>query len=995
MRDTLVRLAGVIETPAGAARQTALDQLYENGVAPAVPAVLTSKPTLWDRVASSRLAPAPLKRYAAARAEALRVKAQPSSPDAYKVKADRLRWAPDAGLMDKAAGVPAPADEIVGQDLALQALEFGLKMPGDGHNVIITGPAGSGRSTATRRILERIAPAMETPHALVAVTNLEQKDQPLILQLPAGNAPKFKAALEGLVSGLKEGLPTALNSGQAAEKKKAIADQFQTAAGRAQQQFQALVAKITLANGRFGVMAKPQRDAEGRVKLVIAPTFNGEPINQGQEKTKIESGAFTAQEWEQAMKELPGVAQELGQKYMQLAQAIGGAGAQAQAAISAIDAEAAGQAVQKLGAPLKTLTDPAAHDDARHAEWQKRSKLLMREFEQTHGSKQIGPFLVMIRSVPSEAGEMPQPSLSKDGKPVTQETLMGMLYSGEMSEEDWNKIQGEIETFLTEYRDGFNKVKSQIEKDRALHAGDPQPTPAQAKTRAYVEALLLKLTGNYEAFLPQEKEGSGNPLAGLMAAKQDDPAKAYQVSVLASNDPDSGAPVIFERSPSFENLFGAVADDGRVLMLPGAGMVKTEAPGGPALKSGSFIKANGGFLVLNVMDVLREQGAWAALMRAVRTGQAEIAEGGMMGAMVGANAKRHAVPAKVKVVLIGSPSLKAILQEQDPDFAAHFKASAQFESAMDAAVETIAGAMRFMRKMAETSTAGALSLTRDAMVEVLQYSAGLAGSNERLTAKFTSLFDLMAEASYWAREAGRKEVGADDVAAAIRKKQDFEGSLRRHMQQGYAKDVFHIQTEGTAVGQTNALTVYGDFGLPTRVTPFYSQGVEVLESFLDYLFAQKRGLPFEVRLKKEQMYSQIDGDSSTSTNIYAALSALSGVPIKQSIAITGSADQFGNVQAIGGVNLKIEGFYDVMVAKLKAAGKELDGTQGIIVPATNVPDLMLRADVAQAIRDGKFQLWAVSHVGQGIEILTGEAYSEIVRNIMLRAEKVRAEAKGS
>ncbi|MCX5787552.1 MAG: AAA family ATPase [Elusimicrobia bacterium] len=1015
MRDTLVRLAVAVETPQGPARQVALDNIFENGVPPAAAAPQAVKPGLWERLAQSKLVPASLKRYAAARAEERRPKAQPVPADAYKVKTDRLRWTPDAAMLDQAAALPAPAKEVVGQDLALEALEFGLKMSGDGHNVIITGPDGSGRETATRRMLERIAPSMDTPPDLVAVTNLKQKEQPLVLELPAGTAASFKAGLNGLLSAFKKGLPALLGSGEAAAKKHEIRDAFQEAAAGAEAKFQEQVSQVKLANGKFGVMAKPQEDGEGHVTLVIAPTFNGEPLAKGDEKAKIEAGAFTAAEWEQAMKELPGVAQQVSQQYMQLARMIAAAGAQAQGAIVAIDAKTAAAAVHQLGAPLKALARPeAAHDDARHAELQKRAKLLMQEFEKTHGSKQVGPFLVVIRMAQTKEGTQPVPSLSKDGKPVGRETLMGMIFSGEMSEADWEKIQSEIETFVTEYRDGLKKLTEQLEKEHgALHAGDPPPTAAQAKASAYVDMLLADIAKNYQAFLPQREEG-GNPLAALMAAKKGDPAEAYVVSVLAANQPGSGAPVIFERSPSFENLFGSVEGDGRVLMMPGAGMVKADAPGGPELKSGSYVKANGGFLVLNLMDVLREQGTWAALMRAVRAGQAEIAEGGAMGALVGANAKRHPVQAKVKVVLIGSTSLKMLLAEHDPDFARHFKAASQFESSMNMAVENIAGYLHFMRSMAETSTAGVLSMTRDAMVEVLQYAAKLAGSNEKLTARFRPLLDLMTEATYWARQAGHSEVTGSDVAAAIQKKLDFEGSARRHMQEMYSKDIFHIQTEGTAVGQTNALTVYGDFGLPTRATvtvkaggsgvtalddkaglagPFYKQGVAVLESFLDHVFAKERGLPFEVRVKKEQLYSQIDGDSSTSTNIYATLSALSGVPIKQSIAMTGSADQFGNVQPIGGVNYKIEGFYDIITAKLKAAGKSLDGTQGVIIPATNVPDLMLRADIAQAVKDGKFQLWAVTHVSQGIEILTGEAYSEIVRKIQLRADKVRGGGK--
>jgi predicted ATP-dependent protease len=330
---------------------------------------------------------------------------------------------------------------------------------------------------------------------------------------------------------------------------------------------------------------------------------------------------------------------------------------------------------------------------------------------------------------------------------------------------------------------------------------------------------------------------------------------------------------------------------------------------------------------------------------------------------------------------------------------------------MDIAVESIAGYWQFIRKTSADATAGVLELTRGAVVEVLQYGARLSGSNEKLSTKFKPILDLLTEASYWAKQAGHAQVSGDDVATAIKKRWDFEGRMRRRMQEGYWKDVFHVQTEGAAVGQTNALTVYGgEFGLPTRATavveagkngvtgldrsagwsgPSYVKGLETLKSFLAHEFGQEKPLPFEVRISKEQLYGGIDGDSSTSTNIYTSRSALSKAPIKQSIAITGSADQFGNVQAIGGVNQKIEGFFDVLTAKLKAAGKTLDGSHGVIIPATNIPDLMLRADVVEAVKAGKFHVWGVTDVRQGIELLTGVAYPEIKRAIDERARAVR------
>lgn len=1016
-RDALLKLADVAAAPPGLARQFALDQLFENGVRPAVPVYEAPRVGLWERLARGRLVPSVLKRFAAEKAEARRPKAEPVSPEAYKVRLDRLRWTPAKELLEQAESRPAPQNQIVGQDLALEALEFGLRMPGNGHNVVITGPDGSGRETATRKILERVAPAMETPADLVSVTNFSSREQPLIIQVPAGNGPALEAGLKELTGALKKALPTVLGSGPAAQAKKQIHDEYEAHAAERLKAFQAGLAEVRLA-GVFGLMAQPQQDGEGNVSLAVAPTFEGKPIKRGEEQALIDAGKFTREAWEQAQQELQGLAQQVLQAYLGVAEETAQEHAAAHQQMASIDAKVAAQVVGELGAPLRGLALPEPkHEDAAHAEFDKRVKQLRAEYQQSNGSRRIGPFLAVIRMAMTQLGPMPMPQLNKDGQPVTREVLEGMLESGELTMEGFKEIQAEVKKFAKEYLVGLKALEEKLEAEHAeLHKNDPKPTETQLQASNYVAELLNRIAKDYQAFLPAP-EAEGNPLAKMLAAQKQDPTEAYRVKVLATNQPGAGAPVIFEHSPTFENLMGSVEDSQRVMMMPGAGMVKAEDPAGPQLKSGSFIRANGGFLVLNLMDVLREHGAWQALMRAVRTGQAEIAEGGVAGVLLGRSEKRHAVPVKVKVVLIGSPSLKMLLAENDPDFASHFKAESQFESAMDIGLESVAGYLQFIRRMVATPTADLLELTRDAMVEVLQFGARLSGSNEKLSTKFKPVLDLLTEATYWARQAGRAQVTGQDVETAVQKRWDFEGRLRRRMQEGYWKDVFHVQTEGAAVGQINALTVYGgDFGVPTRATvvveagkngvtgldrqagwsgPSYVKGLETLKSFLGFEFGQEKPLPFEVRVSKEQLYGGIDGDSSTSTNMYASLSALSGVPIKQSIAITGSADQFGNVQAIGGVNQKIEGFFDVLTAKLKAAGKQLDGSHGVIIPATNVPDLMLRADVVEAVKAGKFHIWAVTDVRQGIEILTGVAYPEIKHRIMSRSAQVRAGAKGA
>ncbi len=1013
-RDSLLRLAGVAATPPGLARQFALDQLFENGVLPAVPQNdAAPRAWFWERLARSPLMPAPIRRLADERAKSQAPKPQPASPDNYKVRVDRLRWTPDAAMLEQAERLPAIDKQIVGQDLALEALRFGLRMEGNGHNVIVTGPDGSGRETAVKRVLQDVAPKMQTPKDLVSVTNFAEKEKPLVLELPAGAGPALEKGLGELLKTLTQALPATLSGGRAAAAKKQIHDAFQAQAGEREAQFKAALAQVRLAGGRFGLTAEPQQDQEGRVALMVAPTFEGKTVAVGSEKELIAANRFTQAEWDQALAELQGgLVRQVHAQYVNLAEQTAQEHAAAHAEMSKVDATAATEVVETLGGELRSLARAQApHDDARHAELDKRAKQLMLEFKQTNGSRQIGPFFAVIRMAQTQMGPMPMPQLNKDGQPLTRETLQALIESGEIPADEWKRIQVEIKQFAVEYGRGLAALAQQLEAEhQALHAGDPAPTESEQTALRWVDELLSRLAASHEAFMPRQEAEGGHPMARMMAQKQD-PTEGFRVKVLATNEPGAGAPVVIERSPTFENLMGSVVESQRVMMVPGAGMMKADSAGGPELKAGSFIRANGGFLVLDLMDVLREPGAWQALMRAVRTGQAEIAEGGIKGVLMGRSEERFPVKAKVKVVLIGSPALKALLAENDPDFAAHFKAESQFESAMDIAVESLAGYVQFIRKQGADAASGVLTLTHDAIVEVLQFGSRLSGSNEKLSTKFKPVLDLLAEATYWAREAGRATVTGEDVATAIKKRWDFEGRMRRRMQEGYWKDVFHVQTEGAAIGQINALTVYGgEFGVPTRATVVveagkngvtgldrnagwaghsYVKGLETLKSFTAYEFGQDKPLPFDIRVSKEQLYGGIDGDSSTSTNIYASLSALSRTPIKQTIAITGSADQFGNVQAIGGVNQKIEGFFDVLTAKLKAAGKELDGSHGVIIPATNIPDLMLRRDVVDAIKAGKFHVWGVTDVRQGIEILTGVAYPEIKRLIEKRSDAVR------
>jgi predicted ATP-dependent protease len=458
--------------------------------------------------------------------------------------------------------------------------------------------------------------------------------------------------------------------------------------------------------------------------------------------------------------------------------------------------------------------------------------------------------------------------------------------------------------------------------------------------------------------------------------------------------------VVWVKNPTLEKVFGVADDNRRTMLIPGVGLVKGGAPGGPTLQGAAIQQAEGGFLVLDFMDVLRAPGLYQALMVAAKSGEVAMVEGGLEGLMRGTGETYH-VPSQVKIVLIGSPSLR-ILVDQDPDFALNFQASVNFESTLTVSAESEAGYVQFA-KQAVVSLAVELeqevvNLTQDAMSALIEQGARLADSHKKLTAKFGALYAVVREATYWAKEAGRTEVRREDIDTALQAKQDREEGYRRRMLQAYKDNVILVETTGKKVGQINGLAVVrASFGVPMRITVVlsaaagpggiisvdrnagpnqtsssFNKALGVVEGFLQNLFAQKRPFPVRLSVAFEQNYGGIDGDSATSTEIYAILSALSGVPIGQNFAVTGSVDQFGNVQIIGGVNEKIEGFYEL------AKARGLTGDQGIVIPQANVANLQLSREVVEAVKAGKFRIYAVSHVSQGLEILTGVAYSEIL-----------------
>jgi len=454
--------------------------------------------------------------------------------------------------------------------------------------------------------------------------------------------------------------------------------------------------------------------------------------------------------------------------------------------------------------------------------------------------------------------------------------------------------------------------------------------------------------------------------------------RKYEVNLLVDNS-KKGAPVVVELNPNYSNLFGRIEKETQY------GALYTDHT---MIKAGSIHKANGGFLVLPAEDVLRNLLTWESLKRALESSEIEIEEvGERLGYMATKSLKPSPIKLDVKVVLVGKPYIYYILHAYDEDFPELFKVKADFDTTMENSEENIQAFTSFICKICRNEELKHLEAS--AISRALAYGTRLADDQERLSTNFGAIADLIREAHHWASENGSEYINADHIEQAIEEKIYRSNLIQEKISEMITRGSILIDTEGKAVGQVNGLAVLGLgdllFGKPSRITAtvspgregivdierevqmggaIHSKGVLILNGYLRKRFAQDQPLTLSARLVFEQSYSGVDGDSASSTELYALLSALSGIPIKQGIAVTGSVNQNGEVQAIGGANQKIEGFYDICVAK------GLTGDQGVMIPASNVKNLMLRPDVVEAVKKGKFNIWAVSTIEEGIEILT-------------------------
>ena len=460
-----------------------------------------------------------------------------------------------------------------------------------------------------------------------------------------------------------------------------------------------------------------------------------------------------------------------------------------------------------------------------------------------------------------------------------------------------------------------------------------------------------------------------------------DPFKKYTVNVLVDNAKTEGAPVIVEQNATYPNLFGSI--DRRVQM----GVAVTDFT---MIKPGSLHRANGGYLVLNANNLFRLGLSWEALKIAIKRREIHIEDPmQMLGYSTTEGLRPEPVPFRIKLVIIGSPYIYELLYHYDEDFAKLFNIKADFGMEMDRTPEHEQEMAQFLGNCCQQEP-GVIPFEPSGVAKMVDYATELTGDQTKLSCQFGNLVSVIKEASFWAKEKGAETVTGEHVDRAIDQRDYRHNRIDSKIQEMIERGTLFVDTDGERAGQVNGLAVLQmgnyTFGKPSRITASvftgkggiidiereaklggktHTKGIMILKGFLGQRFAQKRPLSFAASLAFEQSYSMIDGDSASSTELYAILSALSGIPIKQGLAVTGSVNQNGEVQPIGGVNEKIEGFFRVCKAK------GLTGEQGVLIPTTNIENLMLHREVVAAVDAGQFHIYPVTTIEEGIELLTG------------------------
>lgn len=565
-------------------------------------------------------------------------------------------------------------------------------------------------------------------------------------------------------------------------------------------------------------------------------------------------------------------------------------------------------------------------------------------------------------------------------------------------DENIDYVQREIQRTLREINKLENEIQERIEDmnrevtlfvvgHRIEHL--KEQFDHSEEVQAYLEGVKNDIIENVQDFIQasQGEQGQQQQLMQMLGGggSQQADFTRYEVNLLVDNSKTDGSPVIVETNPTYNNIFGRLEKRARF------GAVYSDFT---MVQPGSIIRANGGYLVLDIVSVLKNPFVWDTLKRAIRNTEVRIEDvQEQLGYVAVSSLKPEPVPLDVRVILIGPSDVFDLLLQYDDQFEKTFKVRADFDYEVNREDEQIGQYVQFISRVCREENL--THFAPDGVAAMLEISQRAVSDQKKLSLRFGKLVEIITEASYWAGKNGNTFVRRGDVQRAYEERRYRSSLIEEKLQEHVLRDIQMIDTAGTRLGQVNALAVFprGEymFGRPSRITAeifmgkegvvnidrnakmsgkIHNKGVEILSGWLGAQFARDFPLSVNISLTFEQSYGEVDGDSASSTEAYAILSALSGLPLRQDLAITGSMNQKGEVQAIGGVNQKIEGFFEI------CRKRGLTGEQGVLIPRANVTHLMLKPDIIEAVEQGQFHLYPVKHIAEGIELLTGTAAGE-------------------
>ncbi len=743
---------------------------------------------------------------------------------------------PDVFKFETTADIESIYDGI-GQERGIKALEFGLQVNVKGYNLYIEGPSGVGKTMYTKNYLNKIAKTKKVPSDWCYIYNFENPNEPIAVELPAGQGKEFKEAMDGFIKEIRKDIRKTFNNDDFEKEKALIKQEFE--AKRSE-----LLDKLNQDASKYNFQVKTAQNG-----IYMMPVVDGRAIEE-EEFEKLD--------------------EEIKQEYEEKSLLV----------------------QEQIMAVIGQIKEIERQSDKKISEWQSNVALLT----------------VNVH---------------------------------------------------------INYLKSKYKRNK--------------KINKFLNDVKQDVLKNIPTFLEDPNKAPQGPQNGPVNRKPD-PCLNYRVNLFVDNSNKEGAPVIMDSNYSYHNIFGALEYENYY------GALKTDHT---MLKPGLLQQANGGYIVFQAKDLLANGACYEALKKALRVKEVGIENATeQRSSMVLVSLKPEPIPLNLKVILIGNSQIYQTLLAMDSDFRKLFKVKVEFEETVDVNPTNLNKLAQIVHGFCDYE--GLPHLDKEAMARLVEYSSKLAGSHKKISTRFDSLIQVVGEAATWAKMSRTKLVTAKYIDKALEEQIERVKKYDEKYLEMIKENTLLIDTSGYEVGQLNGLTVMTvgnyTFGKPAKITvntytgksgivniereveisgPSHSKGVLILTGYLGEMFAQDIPLCLTASICFEQLYNGVDGDSASSTELYGLLSSLSGIPINQSIAVTGSVNQKGQIQPIGGVNEKIEGYFQVC----KVRG--LDGSHGVMIPVQNVDNLQLSDEIIQAVKDKKFHIYSVSTIEEGIEILTG------------------------